>query len=61
MIKVYLMPNGRKYRYNDGDVPQGAIPVVAEQKAAEALNKAQKPENKAVKPANKAKKAATKK
>ena len=53
MLKVYMMPNGKKYRFREGDVPAGAVPVVKE--------KAVEPSNKAVKPKNKARKAATKK
>ena len=53
MLKIYKMPNGKKYRFKDGDVPAGAVPVEAEQKAVE-------PSNKAVKPKNKARKAAKK-
>lgn len=53
MNKVYRMPNGRKYRFKEKDVPAGA--VLIEKKPEE---KAKKP--KAKKPANKARKAATK-
>jgi len=53
MNKVYRMPNGRKYRFADGQVPEGA--VLIEKKKPE-----KKPANKAKKPANKARKAATK-
>lgn len=50
MNKVYRMPNGRKYRFADGQVPEGAV----------LIEKKKKPEKKAKKPANKARKAATK-
>ena len=56
MNKVYRMPNGRKYRFKEKDVPAGA--VLIEKKKPE--EKAKKPVNKAKKPANKARKAATK-
>lgn len=54
MNKVYRMPNGRKYRFKEKDVPADA--VLIEKKKPE--EKAKKP--KAKKPANKARKAATK-
>ena len=52
MLKVYRMPNGKKYRFKEGEVPEGA--VLVGQKAVE-------PSNKAVKPANKSRKAVRKK
>ena len=54
MMKNYRMPNGKVYRYREGQQPEGAIPVelVADEKAVTELA------NKAVKPANKAKKKA---
>lgn len=55
MLKVYMMPNGRKYRFAEKDVPSGAVPVEA------VKEKAVEPSNKAVKPANKARKAVKKK
>ncbi len=51
MNKVYRMPNGRKYRFKEKDVPAGA--VLIEKKKPEEKAKAKKP-------ANKARKAATK-
>ena len=57
MNKVYRMPNGRKYRFADGQVPEGAVLIEKKKKPEE---KAKKPANKAKKPANKARKAATK-
>ena len=51
MLKVYVMPNGKKYRFKDGDVPAGAE-LYGEKKA--------EPKNKAVTPANKKRKAAKK-
>lgn len=63
MIKVYKMPNGRKYQFDDSNVPAGAELVEKHKKPAPKKNttkkSAEKP-NKAKKPANKAKKAATK-
>lgn len=55
-MKVYVMPNGRKYRFADNDVPKNAV-LYEEPKADE---KAKEVPNKAKKPVNKAKKAATK-
>lgn len=52
MLKIYEMPNGKKYRFKEGEAPAGA--VLVGQKAVE-------PSNKAVKPANKARKAVKKK
>lgn len=53
MLKIYRMPNGHLYQFEDGDVPAGAVLVEAEKKA--------ETKTKAVKPANKARrKAATK-
>ena len=57
MNKVYRMPNGRKYRFKEKDVPVGAVLIEKEKPVDE---KAKKPANKAKKPANKARKAATK-
>ena len=66
-MKVYIMPDGRKYQFADDKVPEGAVlakkkaekkpeqkpeKIIEEKKAA--------PKNKAKKPANKSKKAATK-
>ena len=51
MNKVYRMPNGRKYRFADGQVPEGAVLIEKKKK---------KPEKKTKKPANQARKAATK-
>ena len=49
MLKIYRMPNGRTYQFDDKDVPPGAVPV--EQKPKE---KKVTPKNKAVTPKNKA-------
>ena len=46
MIKVYKMPNGKLYRFNEGEAPAGAVPV---EKAVKAENKAKKTSNKAAK------------
>lgn len=56
MIKVYRMPNGHKYRFEETDAPAGAV-LVTKRPAEKAAVK--KP-NKAKKSANKAKKAAVK-
>ena len=54
MLRIYMMPNGHSYQYEEGQEPEGAVLVEAkEEKAAE-------PVDKTVKPANKARKAATK-
>lgn len=63
MMKVYIMPNGRKYRYNEQDAPACAVlfkPEPAKEESIEPEMKAVEPKNKAVKPANKTKKAAKK-
>ncbi len=68
MLKVYKMPNGHKYRFDDSNVPPGAVLVSPKPKKAEKPAKTEKTEkkaapkksNKAKKPSNKAKKAATK-
>lgn len=67
-MKVYIMPDGRKYQFADDQVPEGA--VLASKKKAEKKpekkpekkieEKKAAPKNKAKKPANKSKKAATK-
>ena len=51
-MKTYIMPNGKKYRFADGEVPAEAIPVP--KAAAKQPNKAKK------QPANKARKATKK-
>lgn len=53
MLKIYKMPNGHEYQYEEGQQPAGAVEVKpeTEKKAAEPLA------NKAVKPANKKRKA----
>ena len=61
-MKVYVMPNGKKYRYKDNEVPPGAVLFgkKEEQKEEPIKEKAKELPKKAKKPANKAKKAATK-
>ena len=59
MLKVYKMPNGRKYRFEEGNAPAGAILISAETKPTEPAKK-EAPAKKATKPANKARKAANK-
>lgn len=44
-MKIYIMPNGRKYQFEDGKVPEGAVEV----KAVEPQNKSVAPKNKTVK------------
>ena len=55
-LKVYKMPNGRKYQFDENNVPDGA--VLVEKKAKEKA--AAKKPNKAKKAANKSKKVSTK-
>lgn len=52
MLKIYRLPNGRTYQYEEGTQPEGAVEV---KKAVEPPAKAVVPENKAKKTANKAK------
>lgn len=56
MLRVYKMPNGRRYRFDDSAVPEGAV-LVGENPKAPAKKAAQKKPNKSKAPANKAKKA----
>lgn len=70
MLRVYIMPNGKAYQFEDGDVPAGAVlkaaPAEKKPEPKPEVKQAPKPEpvkakavepvkNKAVKPANKAK------
>lgn len=63
-MKIYIMPDGKKYQFADDKVPEGA--VLAKKKKPEKKpekkieEKKAAPKNKAKKPANKSKKAATK-
>lgn len=45
MLRIYRMPNGNLYQFEDGDVPAGA--ELVEEKKAETKTKAVKPANKA--------------
>ena len=52
MLKIYRMPNGRTYQFDEKDVPAGAVliePEAPKQKAVTPKNKAVAPKNKAVK------------
>lgn len=65
MLRVYKMPNGHKYRFDDSNVPEGAVLVSPKPKKPAKPEKAEKKaapkkSNKAKKPSNKAKKAETK-
>ena len=51
MLRIYRMPNGRKYQYEDNDVPDGAVLVEQEKKVATKV--APKPRNKSKKTENK--------
>jgi hypothetical protein len=52
MLKIYRMPDGKTYQYEEGEQPAYAVEVKTKAAAP--------PETKAKKPANKARKAATK-
>lgn len=47
MLKIYRMPNGRTFQFEDKDVPKGAV-LVEKKSKAEPKNKAVTPKNKAV-------------
>ena len=58
-MSIYVMPNGRKYRFSDDEVPAGAVKV--EKKAKKQPEPEKKPAKKAAaKPKNKAKTASNK-
>lgn len=59
-MKVYIMPDGRKYQFADDKVPEGAVLAHPKKKVEKVEEKKAAPKNKAKKPANKSKKAATK-
>ncbi len=65
MLRVYKMPNGRKYRFEEGNAPEGAV-LVGGHKPKKTVKKEtgekaqEKKPNKSRKTANKAKKAAVK-
>ena len=64
-MSIYVMPNGRKYKFEDGNAPEGAVRVVKKPKAqpkpeVEPKSKAKKTSNKAKKTTNKSKKVETK-
>lgn len=48
MLKIYKMPNGRTYQFEEGKAPAGAVPF--EKVVATVEAKAKKPANKARKP-----------
>ena len=48
MLKIYKMPNGRTYQFEEGKEPADAVPF--ERVVAKAEAKAKKPANKARKP-----------
>lgn len=44
MLKIYKMPNGRTYQFEEGKAPAGAVPVEKTVNAKKpAANKARKP------------------
>ena len=63
-MKVYKMPNGRKYRFDEDNVPEGAElvkkPKTIEPKVEPKAEPKPKTSAKKVEPKNKAKKADTK-
>jgi len=48
MLKIYRMPNGRIFQFEENDAPKEAV-LVEEEKKAAPKNKARTPKNKAVK------------
>lgn len=62
MNKIYRMPNGRKYRFAEGQVPAGAVLIEKKKPVEEKAEKkpAPKKKAKAVKPSNKARAVKTK-
>ena len=52
MLKIYKMPNGHRYQFDEGNAPVCAVPVKKE-KAKKTANKAKKATNKARKADNK--------
>lgn len=44
MLKIYKLPNGRTYQFDEGQAPAGAVPI------EKVVAKAKKPVNKARKP-----------
>ena len=48
MLKIYRMPNGRTFQFEEKDAPADAILVKPEIKKAAPKNKAVTPKNKAV-------------
>lgn len=54
MLRIYKMPNGKTYQFEETKAPDGAVLVETEIKAVEPSNKAVK------KPANKTRKAVKK-
>ena len=53
MIRVYKMPNGKKYRFEETDAPAEAVLVEKAKAKPVPQKKAKKPVNKARKAANK--------
>lgn len=51
MLKIYRMPNGRTFQFEENDVPAGAVLVEpkAQEKKVTPKNKTVTPKNKAVK------------
>ena len=49
MLKIYRMPNGRTFQFEETEAPEGAVLVNPEPKKAAPKNKSVTPKNKAVK------------
>ena len=46
MLRIYAAPNGRTYQYEEGEQPEGYVPVDVHSKAAKAPNKSRRDANK---------------
>ena len=55
-MKIYIMPDGRKYQFADDKVPEGAVLAKKKKPEKKIEEKKAAPKNKAKKPANKSKK-----
>ena len=55
-MKIYIMPDGKKYQFADDKVPEGAVLAKKKKPEKKIEEKKAEPKNKAKKPANKSKK-----
>ena len=46
MLLIYKAPDGRTYQYEEGEQPEGYVPVDVQPKAAKAPNKSRRAANK---------------